>query len=190
MEVLTKTELRLRLEEILTKIKNGAVFIHPTDTIYGISCNALDYNAIKKVRDLKERPDTPFSVWAPSLDWIKKNCKNNSEIDGWLKQLPGPYTLIFDLKNSLAVAKNVNPKSSSLGVRVPEHWFGNLVRELNIPLITTSVNKSGQAFMTCLEDLDPEIEMGVDFMIYEGEKKAKPSKIVNLTNGKIKERTI
>jgi L-threonylcarbamoyladenylate synthase len=188
MEVLTKTELRLRLEEILTKIKNGAIFIHPTDTIYGISCNALNHDAVKKVRDLKERPDTPFSVWVPSLAWIKKNCKTTPEINMWLERLPGPYTLIFDLNNSEAIAKNVNPKSSSLGVRVPEHWFGNLVKELNFPLITTSVNKSGHAFMTCLENLDPEIEMAVDFMIYEGEKKAKPSKIVNFTNGTIKER--
>ena len=60
MEILTKHELRLRKREIADKIKNGAVFIHPTDTIYGIGCNATDDQAIQKIRKLKERPTTPF----------------------------------------------------------------------------------------------------------------------------------
>ena len=48
MEVLTETELRMRFDEIVDKIKNGAVFIHPTDTIYGLGCNALDEKAVEK----------------------------------------------------------------------------------------------------------------------------------------------
>ena len=58
METLTKTELRLRYTEIAERIRNGAVFIYPTDTIYGIGCGALDKNAVEKIRRLKSAKQT------------------------------------------------------------------------------------------------------------------------------------
>ena len=109
MEVLTKIELRIRHKEILSKIKNGAVFIHPTDTIYGLGCNALDVKAIEKLRRLKDRSTSPFSVWAPSLAWIEEHCQLNSEAQKWLKELPGPYTIITTLKDKNTVPKKQIP---------------------------------------------------------------------------------
>jgi L-threonylcarbamoyladenylate synthase len=106
-----------------------------------------------------------------------------------LAKLPGPYTLIIKLKNKDVIAKNINPKNDgTLGIRVPDHWFHNLVEAINFPIITTSANRSGQPFMTSLENLDPEIEKGVDFIIYEGEKQARPSQIIDLVKGTVKER--
>ena len=52
MEILTKTELRLRYNEILQKIAAGAIFIYPTDTIYGIGCNALNEKSVTKIRKI------------------------------------------------------------------------------------------------------------------------------------------
>lgn len=181
MEVITKYELRLRKKEILEKIRNGAVFIHPTDTIYGISCNALNENAVKKVRKIKQRKDTPFSVWVPSKEWIKKHCHPSPSLNKWLQELPGTYTLILGLKNKESLAPSINPESRSVGVRMPDHWLHKLVEDLGTPIVTTSANRTGQPFMTSLEDLDPEIKITVDFIIYEGEKKVRPSKLVNLT---------
>ena len=106
----------------------------------------------------------------------------------WLKELPGPYTLILKPKDKNVVAKNVAPKKRTLGVRLPDHWFTNLVKDVQAPLVTTSVNKAGKMFMTDKDNLDPEIEKGVSFLIYEGEKKGRPSKVVDLVEGKIKER--
>lgn len=188
MEILTKSELVLKAGEIIKKIKAGAVFIHPTDTIYGLGCNALDEKAVKKIRELKQRPNTPFSVIAPSLDWITQNCQITKKDQKWLEKLPGPYTLIVKLKNKSAVAKNVTPGQTTIGVRLPDHWFSGLVQEMNVPFITTSVNKSGQSFMTTKEDLDEGIKRGVDFLIYEGEKRGRPSKIVNLVQEEVIER--
>ena len=54
MEILTKENLRLRYDEVLEKIKDGVIFIYPTDTIYGIGCNALNKKAIEKIRTIKE----------------------------------------------------------------------------------------------------------------------------------------
>ena len=188
MKILTKTELQSRLPEISEQIRNGAIFIYPTDTIYGIGCNALDQRAVEKIRVLKERPSNPFSIIAPSKEWIVKNCIVTKEAKEWLNKLPGPYTLILKLKNKNAIAKNVNQGEETIGVRIPDHWFSSIVQELGFLIVTTSANRSGRAFMTSLEDLDPKIKEGVDFIIYEGEKKGKPSKIVNLVEGKIKER--
>ena len=87
-----------------------------------------------------------------------------------------------------AIAKSVNQGEETIGVRIPAHWISSVVQELGFPIITTSANRSGRPFMTSLEDLDSTIRGGVDFIIDEGEKKGKPSKIVNLVEGKIKER--
>lgn len=188
MEILTKTELRLRYDEILNKIANGAIFIYPTDTIYGIGCNASDKNAVKKIRKLKERFDSPFSVWVPSLNWITNNCVTNKEAKELLKELPGSMTVIMKLKNKEAIADNVSPEMKTIGMRFPDHWFGKVVQDLNLPIVTTSANKAGHPFMTSIENLHPDVKTGIDFMIYEGEKKGRPSKIVNLVEGDVKER--
>ena len=182
MRILTKEELVYNLETLSKEIKDGAVFIYPTDTIYGIGCSALNEKAVNKVRELKNRPDNPFSVIAPSKEWIKNNC----EVDE-LNILPGPYTLVVKLKNN-PIVEPVNLGTETLGVRIPEHWISKFVAELNIPIVTTSVNKAGEQFMTSLEDLDEDIKAKVDFIIYEGKKKARPSKIINLTKGIEKER--
>ena len=178
----------MRFAEIAEQIGKGAVFIYPTDTIYGIGCNALDKKAVDKIRQLKERPTNPFSIIAPSKKWITENCIITKEAKEWLNKLPGPYTLILKLKNKNAIAKSVNQGEETIGIRIPNHWFSGVVQELGFPIVTTSANRSGRPFMTTLEDLDSTIKDGVDFIIDEGEKKGRPSKIVNLVEGKIKER--
>jgi len=182
METLTKSEVELRAREFLEHIASGEVFIHPTDTIYGIGCNATDEKAVKMVRKLKERNDAPFSIWVPDKDWIRENCVVNEETEQWLEQLPGPHTLILKLKNKNAIAKSVNPGNGTIGVRIPDHWFHKFVEHLGVPIVTTSANRSGRKFMTSVEDLDSEIKNGVRFCVYEGEKRGRPSKIVHLTD--------
>ncbi len=183
MEVFTQTELRLRQDEIIRKIRGGEIFIHPTDTIYGLGCNALDRKAVDKIRQFKERPTSPFSIWVPSLQWIRENCIIEERTEHWLKQLPGPYTLIVRLKNRDFLADNLAPGLEKVGIRLPTHWFGKIVEAAGVPIVTTSANKAGRPFMTCLKDLDPEIEKGVEFMIYEGEKIGRPSKIIDVEKG-------
>ncbi|MBI2660583.1 threonylcarbamoyl-AMP synthase [Candidatus Woesearchaeota archaeon] len=182
MRILNFEELGLEKQSIIDSIVNGAVFIHPTDTIYGIGCNAELSKAVKKVRQLKGRASNPFSVIAPSFDWVKENCIITKESGEWLEKLPGPYTLIFKLKNPNCVAKEVNSGLGTLGIRMPNHWIRKLVAEAEVPVITTSVNKSNEDYMTSIEDLDPSIKSGIDFALYEGKKEGKPSKIVDLTS--------
>ena len=180
MRILNFEELNLEKQSIIDEIINGAVFIHPTDTIYGIGCNAELSKAVKKVRHLKGRATNPFSIIAPSMEWIYDNCIITKEAEEWLEKLPGPYTLIFNLKNN-CVAKEVNPGLKTLGIRIPNHWIRKLVTDADVPVVTTSVNKVNEDYMTSLEDLDPAIKGGIDFVIYEGKKEGKPSKIIDLS---------
>jgi len=182
MEILTRYELELNRREFINRIKKGAVFIHPTDTIYGLGCNALDEKAVKKIRKIKgSGPNKHYSIWVPSLDWIKKNCQSSKELDKWLKELPGQYTLIIKTnKNIFSIEVTPN---KTIGIRHPDHWMKDIIKELGLPIITTSANKTGEHFMTSIEDLNPEIKRELDFIIYEGNKKARPSKIVNLIEG-------
>ena len=181
METLTKSEVQLRVQELIERINEGDIFIHPTDTIYGIGCNALDEKAVKKIRKLKERKESPFSLWVPSKDWIREHCVVPKDGEKWLDKLPGPYTLIFKLKKKDAIASSVSMGAETIGVRMPSHWFHRVVELAQTPIITTSANRSGKQFMTSLEDLDREIKNGVRFCVYEGEKNGKPSNIVHLT---------
>ena len=184
METLTKSEVEYRREELMKRIDGGEVFIHPTDTIYGLGCNALDGEAVQAIRKLKDRPDTPFSVWAPSKEWIKANCELGEEGEEWLEKLPGPYTLVLKLKNKKSIAPNVHPTNGTVGIRIPNHWFHKVVEGLGLPIVTTSANRTGKEFMTSIENVDPEIEKGVRFIVYEGEKRGRPSQIVDLAHGR------
>jgi len=189
MEILTRTELRVRLDEIIENIRDGAIFIYPTDTIYGIGCNALNQKSVQKIRDIKQRQTNPFSIWVPSLDWVKENFIVTSKVKRWLEKLPGPYTLILQLKKSNSLPENINPAGGDfIGVRAPDHWFSKIIEMLDFPIVTTSVNKAGEPFMTSLEDLDPDIQKEVEFIVYEGNKNGRPSKIVNVEKEDILER--
>ena len=186
METYTKDEAQIKSKEIFEKILNGELFIYPTDTIYGIGCDATNAKAVQKVRKTKDRMEMPFSVIAPSIRWIQENCEISDESVEWLKKLPGPYTLILPLKNKDAIAKEVNQGKDSLGVRIPDHWISGLIRMIDIPIVTTSVNQTGRVFMTSLEELDSVIETQVGFAIDEGVKQGRPSKIVHLEGEEVK----
>ncbi|MBI2144778.1 threonylcarbamoyl-AMP synthase [Candidatus Woesearchaeota archaeon] len=185
MRVIQKEEFLLQEAAYLRQVRQGAVFIHPTDTIYGIGCDATNEGAVQRIRDAKQRASMPFSVIAPSKKWILDNCEVSGEAKEWLEKLPGPYTLIFKLKNRSAVAAAVNLGSDTLGVRIPAHWISEAVADLGIPVVSTSANITGQPYMTSIDDLDGSIKEKVDFAIYEGEKEGRPSTIVKLFENEV-----
>ena len=127
MQIFTKAETRLKRQEILQHILEGSLFVYPTDTIYGMGCDATNAEAVKRVRQAKPRLSSAYSVIAPSIEWIKENCEISKEAEKWLKELPGPITLILNLKNKDCIAKEVNSGKDTLGVRIPNHWISDVV---------------------------------------------------------------
>lgn len=183
MRIVNKEELKIYRKDFLEKIHSGKLFVYPTDTIYGIGCDATSDFAVDKLREAKHRPSNPFSVIAPSKEWIKANCEVDEE---HLNHLPGPVTLILKLKNKNAISGHVNNNMDTVGVRIPSHWISDFVSELGKPVITTSVNVQGEEYMTHMDNIHSEIKGKVDFAVNEGEIKGRPSKIINtLTNESI-----
>lgn len=172
------TKESLLEDEHLQDLLCSGIFIYPTDTIYGIGCDATNDELVRRVRELKERDERPFSVIAPSKQWIREHCIVHDEGEEWLAKLPGPYTLILKLKEPSFAA--VTTGIGTLGVRIPENWFSSVVAELNIPVVTTSVNRTGEAHMTSLADLPPALEQRVDLIIDDGPLLGRPSTIVRL----------
>jgi len=174
---LNKQEAEQNKQAIIDDIKEGKVFIYPTDTIYGLGCDATNEEAVKRIRDLKQSYDQAFSIIPPSKQWILDNCKMNPTIQEWINKLPGPYTLILSLITDTGVAESLLQGRKTLGIRIPAHWFTEIAQESGVPVVTTSVNIHGQPFITDLSNQD----LAVDFTINEGPKSGKPSTVVDLT---------
>ncbi len=162
------------IKNLINEIKRGKIFIYPTDTIYGIGCNAENQQAVEKIKQIKQRDkDKPFSVIAPSIDWIKENLIVDIDLK---KYLPGPYTLILRKKNPDFLFHVSS--TDSLGIRIPANEFTKEIQKSNLPFITTSVNLAGEPYLTRMQDLKPEIKKQVDFIIDVGKLCGNPSTLI------------
>jgi L-threonylcarbamoyladenylate synthase len=183
MQIISKEQVTDDL--FIKAFEHHELFIYPTDTIYGIGCSARDEQAVEHLRNTKRIPNNkPLSILVPNKNWIYDTCEITSKIQEWIDKLPGPYTLILRLRNPNAVAKNIT-FDGTIAVRIPDHWMSVLVNKLNIPIVTTSANISGETFMTSLDDLSEDIKKHMTFVIYEGEKKAHASSIINLVTSEV-----
>ncbi len=179
MKVITRQEFIEHMDGYVSQVKSGSIMIYPTDTIYGIGCNALINKSVQKIRELKDNPPNPFSVIVPDKEWIYDNCEVTPASQEWIDKLPGPYTLILPLKKSTLFSKDVSPNLDTIGIRLPDHYIATFVEKLGYPLITTSVNKKGRRWMVSLENIDEDIQKGVDCIVYDGEIEGTPSKIIS-----------
>lgn len=180
MDVFSKESFLRDLDSFINRIKSGEVFIYPTDTVYGIGCDATNSGSVNRIKEIKKRaPGKFFSVIAPGEGWIYDNFEVNNK--SWIDKLPDAYTFILKLKNKDCVCSEVNESKDTLGVRIPKHWFSGFVEMLRLPVVSTSANISGEGVMTCLDDLDEDLKDKVDFFIDDGTKGNKPSTMVDLT---------
>ena len=129
-------------------LKKGGVIIYPTDTLYGLGCDATNSKAIKKINLIKKR-QTPISVITNSpsdiLNWVNVQKKY---INGILKKLTTSNTIIFPIKNNI-VSDLILGEGNTLGVRIPKHDFCNqLTKAYKKPITTTSVNYTGEKPLT------------------------------------------
>lgn len=162
-------------ESELNKIKeildNDGVIIFPTDTVYGIACNCFSEKAIKKVFDIKKRPENkPINVLSNSLDKIKLVSKNINEKEKFLidKYMPGALTIILD-KNE-KVSDILTAGLDTIGVRIPKNNISlRILENVSYPLATTSANISGDSAGIKISDFLKEFDGVVDAIIDGGE---------------------
>lgn len=164
--------------QIIQAIKQGKIFIYPTDTIYGIGCDATNKKAVGKIKKIKQRDkNKPLSVIAPSKKWIKDNLVVDIDLN---KYLPGPYTLILKKKDPKFLS-HVS-KGDNLGVRIPRHPLTKTIQKSGKPFITTSVNLAGEPFVTSVNEIPRKILDKVDIIIKGKKLSGKPSTLI--INGK------
>ena len=162
-------------ESELNKIKeildNDGVIIFPTDTVYGIACNCFSEKSIKKVFDIKKRPENkPINVLSNNLDKIKLVSKNISEKEKFLidKYMPGALTIILD-KNE-KVSDILTAGLDTIGVRIPKNNISlRILENVSYPLATTSANISGDSAGIKISDFLKEFDGVVDAIIDGGE---------------------
>lgn len=147
-------------------LKRDGIIIYPTDTLYGLGGNFFSLKVIKKIDYLKQRDDLPYSVAVAGYDMIKKLTDElpPSFYDLKEKIFPGKFTVLLKVSESLdrALVKN----SDKIGIRIPAVMqIIKLIEYLDIPLISTSVNKSGSAPLRDPEEIKrefPEADLLVD----------------------------
>ncbi len=180
MEVLSLAEtIGLRRDEMMKAIRAGKIFIYPTDTIYGIGCDARNHAAVEKIKRLKRRDaKKPISIIAPSKQWIRAHLRVRHA--SFLQKLPGRYTFIWE-KKSPQFLSSVSA-GTTIGIRIPRHPFVSLIRDAGIPFVTTSVNISGEPSLQDVRNLSSSMRRGIDYVIDAGPLTGKPSKLYDLSN--------
>ena len=164
-------------------IKNGGIILYPTDTVWGIGCDATNEEAIQKIYALKQRAETKSMIVLLNGERMMYNVFKEVPEVAWqiLDLSEKPTTLILD--NPRNVAKNIIAEDQTLGVRiVTEPFCFKLMERMKKPLVSTSANISGMFTPKTFKEISPEIIKGVDYVVnLQHDKVCKnPSTIIKL----------
>lgn len=188
------------LAEAVKVLREGGVILYPTDTIWGIGCDATNPEAVAKVYGIKKRPDSKSLVLlADSLDMVGRYVKEIPDIAVQLVEVNDrPMTIIYPdaicgkapAEGSKAVADrhflayNAVAEDGSVGIRVPMNEFcRNLCYKLGRPVVSTSANLSGEASPERYADIPQEIISAVDYVVdpaLERDSLGKASQIIKV----------
>lgn len=162
----------------------GGLILYPTDTIWGIGCDATNEEAVKKVYELKRRVDTKALITLLDTP-VKLNyyIKDVPDIALDLIELSDkPLTIIYD--NARNVASNLVADDGSLAIRITKEKFSNeLCKRFRKALVSTSANISGDSSPANFDEISEEIKKGVDYIVQyrqEDKSRAKASSIIKL----------
>ena len=166
-------------------INNGGIILYPTDTVWGIGCDATNPEAVAKVYQLKKRTETQSMICLMNGEKMMYNVFKEIPEVAWqiLDLSENPTTLVLD--NPRNVASNLIALDQTLGIRiVKEPFCFKLMERMKKPLVSTSANISGQPTPKSFKEISPEIIKGVDYVVNLHHEKiaGKPSTIIKLTN--------
>ena len=165
-------------------IQNGGIILYPTDTVWGIGCDATNFEAVKKIYTLKKREESKSMIVLMNGEKMMYNVFKDIPEVAWqiLDLSEKPTTLILDKPRN--VAPNIIAEDQSLAVRiVKEPFCFKLMERMKRPLVSTSANISGQPTPKSFKEISPEIIKGVDYVVNLHREKIcdKPSTIIKLT---------
>lgn len=168
-------------------LRKGGLILYPTDTVWGIGCDATNAEAVARIYALK-RSENKHSmlVLCRDADMVVRYVDKAPGIAYEVMQMAtSPLTLI--LPGAVGVAENLIPEERTLGVRVPDHDFCHrLLAKFGKPIVSTSANISGEKTPKNLAEITREIIDGVDFVVnprFQGRPTGKPSSIMQFGEG-------
>ena len=180
------------INEAVKVLREGGVILYPTDTIWGLGCDATNAEAVKRIYEIKQRADNKALILlVDSSARISSYVDNVPDIAFDLIDLAtSPLTVIFEGAKNLA-PNVINTEDQSVGIRVATDDFcPTLIQRFRKPIVSTSANISGQPAPACFDEIDQRIIDSVDYVVKHRQDditKHKASGIVKIgKNGEVK----
>jgi len=170
-------------------LKEGGIILYPTDTVWGIGCDATNFEAVEKIFKLKKRHDSKTMICLVADDrMLKKYVEKIPEVAYDIFDVSEQaITIIYDKPKNLA--QNLIADDNTIAIRIPnDEYCFQLLRKFNGAIVSTSANISGQPTPTSFKEITEEILTGVDYVVnlHREKKMAKPSSIIKLgIDGKV-----
>lgn len=175
------------LNKAVETLKRGGIILYPTDTVWGIGCDATNPDAVKKVYDIKHRSDSKALITlVPNEAWIERYVKEVPEI-AWelIEAAVDPLTIIYDEGKNLAA--NLLASDGSIGIRVTRDRFCQaLCNALKKPIVSTSANISGSTTPSLYSEISGDIINAVDYVVQwrrTNSSPHKPSGVIKISKG-------
>ncbi|OUR92255.1 threonylcarbamoyl-AMP synthase [Flavobacteriales bacterium 34_180_T64] len=178
------------LKNTIDTLKSGGIILYPTDTVWGIGCDATNIDAVKKIYQLKQREETKSMICLVVDDrMLKKHVEIVPQVALDIIDLTeNPTTIIYE--NPKGLAENLISNDNTIAIRIPDDEFCfQLLRKFNSPIVSTSANIGGQPTPNSFKEIPQEILKGVDYIVnlHQDKKTQKPSSIIKLnTDGLVK----
>ena len=167
-------------------LRNGGVILYPTDTIWGLGCDATNETAIRKVYDIKKREDSKSLIvlLAEEREVLQYVAAPDMEVFNFLEEQVRPTTIIYE--QAVGLPDNLVATDGSVAIRlVKDPFCRHLVRRLRKPLVSTSANISGEPSPSFFEEISETIKIKVDYIVQwrqDDLTPAKPSQIIKWNN--------
>ena len=166
-------------------IKEGGIILYPTDTVWGIGCDATNPTAVAKIYKLKKRAETQSMIVLMNGEKMTYTVFKDIPEVAWqiIDLSENPTTLVLDKPRNIAA--NLIAPDQTLGIRIVKDPFCfKLLEKMKKPLVSTSANISGQPTPKSFKEISPEIIKGVDYVVnlHHDKIAGKPSTIIKLTS--------
>jgi L-threonylcarbamoyladenylate synthase len=177
---------RQDLQQALATLRRGGIILYPTDTVWGIGCDATNAEAVSRIYQLKRRSDSKAMICLLSdVSQIERYVGGAPEVAYQLVEVADkPLTVIYDDALVPPLAANLPAEDGTVALRITHEEFSSaLCRELRKPLVSTSANLSGEPTARTFAEISQEIISGVDYVCTSGRDSvpAQASAIIKLT---------
>lgn len=175
------------IKQAVAVLRQGGVILYPTDTVWGIGCDATNAEAVKRVYDIKQRDDSKALICLVDSDNRLQRYVRNVPDVAWqlIDCCDRPTTLILD--GAVNLAPNLIADDGSIGIRITQEPFSHeLCYRFQKAIVSTSANISGQPAAQNYRDIDPQIIEQVDYVCWSRRQEHqphKPSSIIKLGQG-------